>query len=319
MGELWPQEWTMKRWLRIFIAAAKGWNADNVFQYAAAVSFCTLFSLAPIMIIAVTVAGSFFGKDAATQQLEKQVAALTGPASIELVHAAVRATEATRTSAWSTALGAVLLLLGATTVFGQLQTSLNQIWHVRTRPSKSGWLVLVLQRLLSLAMVLTVGFLLLVSMVLSTAVATLVRHYGQTFFGSAALLKATDMGTGMLVVTILFALLFKILPDVRLRWRDVFLGAVLTAALFAVGRYLIALYLAHSTVASIYGTAGSLVALLIWVYYSCAILFYGVEFIQAYRVSYKLPVEPKKTAVLVHEELGKWKNHPSDAQRRNRP
>ncbi len=131
-------------------------------------------------------------------------------------------------------------------------------------------------------MVLTVGFLLLVSLILSTAVETLVRHYGQTFFGSAALLKTTDMGSGMVVITILFALLFKILPDVRLRWREVFLGAALTAGLFAVGRYLIALYLAHSTPASIYGAAGSLVALLIWVYYSSAILFYGVEFIQAF-------------------------------------
>ncbi len=308
----------MNRGLKIFFSAAKGWNADNVFQYAAAVSFCTLFSLAPIMIIAVTVAGSIFGKDAATRQLERQVAALTGPASIELVRAAVRATEATRTSEWSTAVGGVLLVFGATTVFGQLQTSLNQIWHVRTRPSKSGWLVLVLQRLLSLAMVLTVGFLLLVSLILSTAVATLVRHYGQTFFGSAALLKATDIGSGMIVVTILFAFLFKILPDVRLRWRDVFLGAVLTAGLFAVGRYLIALYLAHSTVASIYGAAGSLVALLIWVYYSSAILFYGVEFIRAYRASYRLPVEPKKTAILVHEELGQWKNPTPAAPRRNR-
>ncbi len=262
----------MKRWTGIFIAAAKGWSADNVFQYAAAVSFCTLFSLAPITIIAVTVAGSFFGKDAAMEQLERQVVDLTGPASRDLVRAAVRASEAGHTSGWSTAVGVVLLVFGATTVFGQLQTSLNQIWHVRTRPSKSGWLVLVLQRLLSFAMVLIVGFLLLVSLVISTAVATLVQHYGQPYFGSEALLKATDLGTGLLVVTVLFALLFKILPDVRLRWRDVFLGAVVTAGLFAVGRYLIALYLAHSTVASIYGAAGSLVALLIWVYYSCAIL-----------------------------------------------
>lgn len=293
----------MKRWLKIFLAAAKAWNADNVFQYSAAVSFSTLFSIAPITIIAVTVAGEFFGRDAAAQQLEKQVVAVTGPAGAELVRAAVKATETGRSSAISTIVGAVLLVVGATTVFAQLQTSLNEIWHVRTRPSKSGWVVLILRRLLSLAMVLTVGFLLLVSLVISTAVETLVQHYGPNFFGSAAVLKATDMGTGLFVVTLLFALLFKILPDVRLRWWDVFLGSILTAVLFTGGRYLIALYLAHSTVASIYGAAGSLVALLLWVYYSCAILFYGVEFTRAYRASHGLPTEPKKTAVVVHEEF----------------
>lgn len=293
----------MKRWGKIFVTAAKYWNSDNVFQYSAAVSFSTLFSLAPITIIAVTVAGAFLGKEMAARELEKQVASLVGPASAEMIHAAVQASQTTRTSVWSTIAGVVLLLLGATTVFGQLQSSLNQIWRVRTKPGKSGWLLLILQRLLSLAMVLTLGFLLLVSLVISTAIATLVEHYGSRLLGSAWLMKAADLGTGLAVVTILFALLFKVLPDVKLRWRDVWLGAAVTAILFTIGRYLIALYLGHSTVASVYGTAGSLVALLIWVYYSCAIIFYGVEFIRAYRAMDRRPVEPKKTAVLVHEEF----------------
>lgn len=295
----------MKRWAKIFLTAAKNWNADNAFQYAAAVSFSTLFSLAPITIIAVTVAGFFFGKETASQELEKQISALVGPASVELVRTAVKATEETQTSTWSTIAGVALMIFGATTVFGQLQSSLNQIWHVRTKPSKSGWFILVMQRLLSLAMVLTLGFLLLVSLIISTAVATVVEHWGGG--GDSAWMKAADLGAGLLIVTVLFALLFKVLPDVRLRWRDVWLGAGLTSILFTIGRYLIALYLGHSTVATVYGTAGSLVALLIWVYYSCAILFFGAEFIRAYRIAHRLKTEPKETAVLVHEEVGEAK------------
>jgi membrane protein len=293
----------VKRWLKIFLTAAKNWNADNAIQYAAAVSFSTLFSLAPITIIAVTVAGVFFGRDTAAREFEKQITALVGPASAEMVSAAVKATETTRTSTWSTIAGVALMLFGATAVFAQLQSSLNQIWHVRTKPSKSGWLVLVMQRLLSFAMVLTLGFLLMVSLVISTAVATVVERFGGTLFGSTVLLKAVDLGVGLVIITVLFALLFKVLPDVKVRWREVWMGAAVTAVLFTVGRYLIALYLAHSTVASVYGTAGSLVALLVWVYYSCAILFYGGEFIRAYRQAHHRKTEPKETAVLVREAV----------------
>jgi membrane protein len=293
----------MKKWPEIFLSAAKNWHKDNAFQHAAGVSFYTLFSLAPITIIAVTVAGTFFGKEAATAALQKQVAALVGPASAELVQAAALASQTESTSIWSTIAGVGLLLFGATTVFGQLQESLNQIWGVRTKPSKSGWLVLIIQRLVSLAMVLTIGFLLLVSLILTTVISRVLDHWGEAFTGSAALLKGADLGISFLIITVLFALLFKVLPDVRLRWRDVWVGATITAILFTIGRYLIALYLGHSTVASVYGAAGSLVALLIWVYYSCAILFFGVEFTHAYRTVHHLKVEPKETAVIVREQV----------------
>lgn len=285
------------------VSAAKGWNNDNAFKHAAAVSFYTLFSLAPITVIALTVSGFFLGADRAGQELQKQMNALVGPASADLIQAAARASNRADGSWFATATSIALLVFGATTVFAQLQESFNQVWDVRTKPSKSGWVVLVVKRLLSFAMVLTVGFLLLVSLVLSTVITTALQHLGGTLLGSEKLLAAADFGIGLVVVTALFALLFKILPDVELRWKDVLISAVVTAALFTIGRYLIALYLAHSTVASIYGAAGSLVALLIWVYYSCAILFYGVEFTRAYRQVHKLKTIPKETAVLVREEL----------------
>ena len=284
----------------MFLTAAKSWWADNVFKHSAAVSFYTLFSLAPITIIAVTVAGMFLGPDKAGSQLEHQLKELVGPASTELMLAAAKEGRKEGESGWATAVGIGLLVMGATTVFSQLQDSLNKIWGVRAKPSKSGWVVLLLHRLVSFAMVLTVAFLLMVSLILTTF---LTSALGWISVESPVLLKLVDIGAGAVVITVLFALLFKIMPDVHLRWRDVIVGALVTAVLFTGGRYLIAMYLSRSTVASVYGTAGSLVALLIWVYYSCAIVFYGAEFTRAYRHAYKLKVQPKETAVAVREQI----------------
>jgi membrane protein len=288
----------VRYWAKIFFRAAKAWNADDVFKHSAAVSFCALFSLAPITIIAVTLGGIFLGPDVAGQQLEKQITALAGPSSADVIRAVAKASQTAQNSLLDTGVGLVLMLVGATTVFGQLQDSLNDIWGVRTKPSKSGWGVLILHRLVSFAMVLTMGFLLLVSLVLTTFLSSALAHFGHGEFG-LVLLKTADVAVGLVVITGLFSLLFKVMPDVELRWRDVGLGASVTAVLFLAGRYLIALYLAHSTVASVYGTAGSLVAVLIWVYYSCAILFYGVEFTRAYRQELHLKIQPKATAEAV--------------------
>jgi membrane protein len=293
----------MSRWFKILVSAGTSWNDDNVFKHSAAVSFYTLFSLAPITIIAVTVAGMFLGREEASHQFQQQVTALVGPASAEMIQSVAKASQSDSSSWFSTAIGIALLLIGATTVFAQLQSSLNDIWGVRTKPSRSGWVVLILQRLISFAMVVTVGFLLLVSLVLTTALTSALGHFNSGLLASPALLKAADLVVGLIMISLMFALLFKILPDVVLRWRDVWLGAIVTALLFTIGRYLIALYLGHSTVASIYGTAGSLVALLIWVYYSCAILFFGVEFTKAYRLAHRQEVQAKPTAVRVQQKI----------------
>jgi membrane protein len=293
----------MRKWAKIFWGAAKAWKADDAFKHSAAVSFYTLFSLAPITIIAVTVAGVFLGREEANRQFMGQVEQLIGPASSEMIQSAAEASQTEGNSGIKTAIGVVLMLFGATTVFAQLQDSLNKIWDVRGKPSKSGWLLLLIHRLVSLAMVLTVGFLLLVSLILTTFLTRALERFESGLLSSPALMNTADLVVGLIVITVLFALLFKVMPDVQLRWRDVWIGAAVTAVLFTIGRRLIALYLGHSTVASIYGTAGSLVALLIWVYYSCAILFYGVEFTRMYREAHGLKVEPKETAVQVREEV----------------
>jgi membrane protein len=200
-------------------------------------------------------------------------------------------------------MGLGILLLGATTVFGQLQDSLNSIWGVMAKPSRKGWIVMLVQRLISFAMVLTVGFVLLVSLVLTTTLTALVKSADRFVTVAPVIMRGADIVMGLMIITVLFALIFKILPDVEIRWRDVWRGAFITALLFSVGRYLIALYLGHSTLASTYGAAGSLVALLIWVYYSCAILFYGAEFTRAYHEAHDQPIVPKSTAVLVRKEI----------------
>jgi membrane protein len=288
---------------KILLRAARNWNADNVFKHSASVSFYTLFSLAPVLVIALAVAALFLGQETAAEQLQHQVTALVGPASGEMIKSAIEASQTRKESKVATAVGLGLLVFGATTVFAQLQESMNQIWDVRSKPRKRGWVVLLVHRLLSFAMVLTIGFLLLVSLVLTTTITSALGRFKSGLLASPVVMQAADLTVGLFVITILFALLFKVLPDVELRWRDVGLSAMLTAVLFTVGRYLIAFYLSHSTVASVYGAAGSLVALLIWIYYSCAILFYGVEFTRAYREAHRLKVIPKENAVLVREEL----------------
>lgn len=295
----------MPRWLRIAIDAGKAWNADNAFKHSASVSFYTLFSLAPVTLIAVEMAGFFFGKEVATQQFSGQMQHLVGKDSAELIEKTMEATALQHTNWLKTAMGAALLAIGATTVFGQLQSSLNEIWGVIAKPSRSGWIVMIMQRLISFAMVLTIGFLLLTSLILSTALTAALDVAKGWFTLAPWLLRATDLAVGLAIITVLFALLFKIMPDVKIHWREACLGALVTAVLFTIGRFAIALYLGHSTIAKIYGGAGSLVALLIWIYYSCAILFYGAEFIKAHGLTRGRKIEPKDTAVLVHKEIVK--------------
>ena len=294
----------MRRWLKILVAAGKSWNADNAFQHSAAVSFYTLFSLAPLTIIGVGLAGLVLGKERATRQFSAQMTQLVGREGAQAIQATLDAAASSpHANRVSAAIGLIILLVGATSVFGQLQDSLNEIWSVRAAPRRSGLTVFLLQRLLSFGMVVTVGFLLLVSLLLTTALEAMVRTADGGFRLPPLALQGIEFGVALIVITVLFSAFFKILPDVQLPWSGVWPSALLTAVLFSIGRILIATYLAHSTVASVYGAAGSLVALLVWVYYSCSIMFFGVEVIRSDRSLRRLPVKPKKMAVLIRQEI----------------
>ncbi len=270
---------------------------DNVFKHAAAVSFYTLFSLAPVIIIAVAVAGTVFGDDAAHGRLSQNLSGVLGSDAASVVEKAVEDSRP-ETKGWlPTIIGFATLFMGATAVFGQLQDSLNAIWCVEAKPSRSGIVVLVIRRLLSLALVLTVGFLLLVSLVLSTLVTAMIQFAEHLIDVPPLVLRGVDVITNLAVITALFGMIFKVLPDVVLRWRDVWKGAFLTAILFSGGRFLISYYLGQSTVTSTYGAAGSLVAVLMWVYYSCLLVFFGAEFIRAYLEAAGRSPKVKSTAI----------------------
>jgi membrane protein len=286
--------------LRLLLSSMRAWSDDDAFSHAASVSFYTLFSMAPVTLIVLTITGFFFGKESANTQLMNQLTQLVGEQSAKSVlDAAV--SNAPQDKGWlSTSIAVAVLLVGATTVFAQLQSSLNDIWGVVAKPRQSGIVMMLLQRMVSFAMVLAIGFVLLVSLFVSTGLTSAEGHFGG---GSSYVFRGLDLLLGLAVVTVLFALVFKVLPDVLVAWKDAWMGALLTSIFFSVGRFLIALYLGHSTVASIYGASGSLVALLVWVYYSCAILFFGAEFTRARMTQAGRVVHPKKNAVLVRREI----------------
>jgi membrane protein len=289
-------------WLKVLGRAGVRWYADDAFKHAAAISFYSLFSLGPITLGALTVAGLLFGRDAARGQFHDEMVQLVGPQSAGAIESMALTTAYQHRSAAVTTVGLLVLFFGATSVFIQLQASLNEIWGVVTRPSRNSWALMAAQRLLSFAMVLSVGFLLLISLVLNTALEAVLQR-SEVFDAPDWLVRMGNFAVALALITALFALLFKILPDVRQHWPSVWRGAFVTALLFSLGRLLIALYLNHSTVASVFGAAGSLVALLVWIYYSSAILFFGAEFIRAHHDAQGQPVQPKPSAALVRREL----------------
>jgi membrane protein len=258
----------------------KEWQEDKALRLGAALSYYTIFSLAPLLIIVIAVAGLFFGNDVARDQIMNQLNGLLGNQGAAAIGDMLKhQQEQPSKSVIATIIGFVTLLLGATGVVGELQDSLNTIWNVENK-SSSGIMGIFRQRLLSLGMILGIGFLLLVSLVVS-ALLTGVASYWE----SAAFFEVLNFALSLVVITVLFAALLKFLPAVKITWRTVWIGAFVTALLFTIGKTLIGLYLSKSAVASSFGAGGSLVIILVWVYYNAQILFLGAEFTQVYSKS----------------------------------
>lgn len=257
------------------------WVADKVPRLAAALSFYMVFSLAPLLMIVIAIAGLVFGQDEVRSQVAGQIEGLVGASGGEIVLRLLDSINKPAANVVAAAAGLVTLVFGATGVFGELQESLNTIWKV---PPKTGraFMTVLRSRFTSFLMILGLGFLLLVSLVVSTALAALSGWIADAISGSRYVPQAIDLAFSFVVITALFAMMFKILPDARIRWKDVVPGAALTALMFAIGKFLIGLYLGKSSVASPYGAAGSLIVILLWVYYSAQILYFGAEFTYAY-------------------------------------
>jgi membrane protein len=283
--------------VQIFKTAAGRWLERDAFMQAGALGFCTLFSLAPLVIIIVSIVGIVFGEDAASGQISVAIADLVGAQAAMAVEEAVRRSRLEEAGILPTILGAAALLFGATTVFAQMQSALNQFWGVKARPARNGMLTFIVVRLLSLGMVLIIGFLMLTSFVVSLGVTGVIEYAREWVPIPGFAVVFIDLAVSLGVTTVLFGMLFKVLPDVKIHWADVWRGAFITALLFAIGKYLISLYLTHVAPASTYGAAGSLVLILLWVYYSSLILFFGTCLTIATILQRGEEVRPKATAV----------------------
>jgi membrane protein len=258
--------------------------ADSPFQAASALSFYTLLSLSPLLLMVVGVAGLVFGADAVEGQLLGEMRDLVGREGAEAIQTIIANSHHGQRDVLSTIVGAVTLVIGATTVFVQLQASLNQIWDVRasTERVRDSITSFFRQRLLSFAMVLAIGFLLIVSLVVNAALTAVDAYLARTLPGGADVWRYANAGVTLVLITSLIALMFKFLPDRRIPWRDVWLGAGITGVLLTLGKYLIGLYLGQATFASAFGAAASLVVLMVWIYYASLILFFGAEVTQVY-------------------------------------
>ena len=262
------------------------WSEDKASRLAAALSYYTIFSLAPLLVLVIAITSLIIGNNVdVRQQIITQVQGLVGQQGAEAVNTLIENSSEPSGGILATVIGFVLLIVGATGVFGQLQDALNTIWEIQ--PKKGGGIIqMVKDRFLSFTMVLGISFLLLVSLVISAALSFVNAYFSDLLGGFGFLAQVVNFVISIGVVTVIFAMLFRYLPDIDIPWGDVWIGALVTAVLFTIGRQLISLYLAQSAPASTYGAAGSLVILLLWVYYSAQILFLGAEFTQVYSRKY---------------------------------
>lgn len=288
---------------KVFADAGSLWLERNAFMHAGSLAFYTLFSMAPVVIIAVSITAAVFGEEAARGEIAAQLDDVLGADAAQAVQEAVARSRPEVAGVWPTVTGIVALLLGATTVFGQMQFSFNRIWGVTAKPEKSGVKSLLKTRLVSLAIILTIGFVLLVSLLLNVALRAVIAYAEGWMPVPPLLLTIAELVLSLAVITLLFAVMFKVLPDAVIDWSDVWTGAAITATLFVIGRYFIAFYLAYTAPSSTYGAAGSLVLILLWVYYSSLILFFGAALTKARVLAAGKRVVPRPTAIRVKEEM----------------
>jgi membrane protein len=286
--------------------AVEHWLAEGPFQLAAALAYYTLFSLAPLLIILTGIVGVLAGKQTAQNYIYSSVSGMIGESSAAAVMEMMQRANRDGSGIIATVVGVALMLFGAGGVVGQLQSSLNTIWGVETKTQKGIWPILR-ARFVSYAMLLAIGFLLLVSLLVTTALAAFSDYLRGLVPGVEVVWPAVDIGISFAFVTILFALIYKVLPDVKIAWRDVWIGAALTAFFFSIGKFLIGVYLGKTAVAAAYGAAGSLATILLWVYYSSLIFFFGAEVTRVYATQYGRGLRPSEIAEATRDGVKKEK------------
>ena len=292
---------SFKNGFKLLKDTASGFSDDKGLKLSASLSYYTVFSLAPMLLLLISLVGMFFGKDASQGKLFFEINGLLGNEAAAQVQEMVKNMELNGESSWAVIIGSITLVIGATTVFGDIQDSINMIWRVKAKP-KRGWLKLIKDRLLSSSLIAGLGFLLIVSLVVNGALQAM-NDWLKGYFPDVTVIvfNVLNIVVSFVVISFLFGIIFKVLPDVKIAWKDIRMGAFFTACLFMLGRLLIGFYIETTGTASAYGAAGSLIVILLWVYYTAAILYFGAEFTRVYADFIGLRIEPAEYAVYVEQ------------------
>lgn len=295
-----------RQWLRNVTGILKdtfnGFMNDKGLKLSASLSYYTVFSLAPLLLLIISLAGAVFGREASEGRIFEEINGLIGNEAAIQVQEIIRNLELSGKTTISVIIGAITLVIGATTVFGEIQDSINIIWKVKAKPRK-GWLKLIKDRLLSGSIIVGLGFLLIVSLIINGVLVALNDMLKNSFPDlTVIILNAANIVVSFLVISVLFGVIFKVLPDAKIAWKDVRAGALFTACLFMLGRYLIGLYIETTAAGSPYGAAGSIIIILLWVYYTAAILYFGAEFTRVYADFVGKRIEPAEFAVYVEQK-----------------
>lgn len=290
---------TLKRFGGLVKETFKQWMARDPFDSGAAIAYYTIFSLPGLLVIIINLAGYFFGEEAVSKQIAGEIQGTIGQGTAKDIETIVARASASKSSSLASVLGVATLLFGATGVFARLQRTLNDVWGVKPQPKRK-FLKLVRDRLFSFGLILVVGFLLLISLVLSAALSAL-SNWVNAHVSPALLVifRVVDLGISLGIITVLFAAIYKFLPDAKIKWRDVWVGAIITAVLFVVAKFALGLYFGSADPASTYGAAGSIVLIMLWVTYAGMLLLLGAEFTRVYAQRHGRAIEPTETAVAV--------------------
>lgn len=279
--------------------AAKEFSSDNVVKLSASLAYYTVFSIGPLLLVIISLAGLFVEKTRITGSVYGQMQEFIGKQGADQIISIMEQMQRENMAAKFSIIGIVLLVFGATTVFADIQDSINYIWSIRAKPKK-GWLKFLKNRLLSFSMIVGIGFLMIVTLLINTLTDLLTGKLQEYFANEAVLLfKIFNVLLLFTITSLLFAVVYKVLPDAKIRWKDAFVGATFTSLLFLIGKFLIGLYLGQSNIANTYGAAASIIIVLSWVYYSSIILYFGAEFTKVYALRIGSGIEPYENAVFI--------------------
>lgn len=290
---------------RIIKQAAIEFVADNGIKFSAALSYYTIFSIGPLLVIIISLVGIFFGAEAVHGKIFEQINGLVGNSAAVQIQEIIQNIEHSQLSTTGAVFGVIVLVVGATGVFTEIQDSINYIWSIKAKPKK-GLLKILINRLISFSLIISIGFLLLVSLIVNALVELLHDRLTAIFDdASVYIFQGINYGILMVVITILFTIIFKVLPDATIRLRDAVRGAVFTAVLFLIGKFLISFYLTYTNIDITYGAAASIILILLWVYYTSIILYFGAEFTKVYALRHGSGIQPDETAVFIIKQEAK--------------